>query len=112
MGRRARKDDTGAAPAGDAVKPKNLRRGAGEKKPTKLESLERRVHHLFHEVEKLIMTAADLQSQVDALKQNVSDLQARVNAQKPLISQAQLDQNVADISAANDAIKAVAPPQA
>ncbi len=57
--------------------------------------------------------AKDQQDQIDALKQNVSDLQNRINNQPPsLISQAQLDANVADLSAANDTIKALVPPSA
>ena len=100
MVRRARKDDPGAAPA-SRVKPEN---GSRKKSPS-----HRQIEHLFHELEKLMATDKDLQAQVDELKANVAALQA-VPQPVQLISQAQLDSDVADVTAANAALKALVPP--
>lgn len=61
-------------------------------------------------------TAKDQQDQIDALKRNVGALQARVAALgsggqpvPQLIAQEQLDANVADLAAANDAVNKIAP---
>ena len=82
-------------------------------KPQRKTPTQTQLDRLFRELEKLIMTDKDLQAAVDALKQDVSDLQARIGSQPPaLITQAQLDANTADVSAASATIKALVPPQA
>ena len=68
-----------------------------------LRKLRHEIRHLTKELERLIMTAADQQASIDALKAAVTKVAAEVAALKaaePIITQAQLDANVADINAA------------
>ncbi len=73
------------------------------------EHLEREVHHLRHQQELLMATAADLQKSVDDLKVAVAALQA-LPPPVSLITQAQLDANTADVAAAASAVAAAAVP--
>ncbi len=66
--------------------------------------LEHRIHQLHEHLERLTMTAADLQTAVDTLKTAVTKIQEQIAALKAQaadsVPQAQLDANTTDITAA------------
>ena len=68
-----------------------------------IRKLRHEIRLLRKEQERLTMTAADQQTAIDALKAAVTKVAAEVAALKaaePIITQAQLDANVADLQAA------------
>ncbi len=73
-----------------------------------LRKLRHEIRHLTKELERLTMTAADQQTAIDALKAAVTKVAAEVAALKaaePIITQAQLDANVADLQAATTTLE-------
>ena len=83
------------------------------KSPTllaRVKFLEHAVHHQHKHLERLAMTAADLQTAVDALTAAVTKVQTEVTTLKntpALITQEQLDANTAAVTAATATLSAL-----
>lgn len=80
------------------------------RRETSVKKLEHQLHEFHERLERLTMTAADLQAAVDSLKTAVAKVQDELTALKSkpeLITQAQLDANATDVAAAASTLQAL-----